>query len=66
MAVEGDVGAGDAIEILEWHPAAVSIPELLRMYLKEGISSDRLRQVLTIPALSESWRAELQKQSAGA
>jgi MOSC domain-containing protein YiiM len=66
VAVEGDVGAGDTIEILERHPAAISIPELLRMYLKEGISPDRLRQALAIPALSESWRAELQKQSAGA
>lgn len=66
VAVEGNVGAGDTIEILERHPAAVSIPELLRMYLKEGISPDRLRQVIAIPALSESWRAELQKLSARA
>ncbi len=63
VAVEGDIGAGDAIEIVDRHPAAVSIPELLRMYLKEGVAPDRLRQVLAIPALSDAWRMELQKQS---
>ena len=63
VAVEGDVGAGDAIEILDRHPAAVSIPELLGMYLKEGVAPDRLRQVIAIPALSDAWRSELQKQS---
>jgi MOSC domain-containing protein YiiM len=62
VGMEGDVGAGDTIEILDRHPAAVSIPELLRMYLKEGTAPDRLRQVLAIPALSEAWRSELQKQ----
>jgi MOSC domain-containing protein YiiM len=62
IASEGDLGAGDTIEILERHPAAISIPELLRMYLKEGVSPDRLREVIVIPALSDAWRTELQKQ----
>jgi MOSC domain-containing protein YiiM len=62
VAAEGDIGAGDAIEILERHPAAIGIPELLRMYLKEGVAPHRLREVITIPALSDAWRTELQKQ----
>ena len=61
VAVEGDVAAGDAIEILERHPAAVSIPELLRMYLKEANEPERLREVVAIPALSDAWRNDLQK-----
>jgi MOSC domain-containing protein YiiM len=65
VAVEGDVGAGDAIEILERHPAAVSIPELLRMYLTNVIDPERLRQVIAIPALSDAWRNDLQKRHAG-
>jgi MOSC domain-containing protein YiiM len=64
VASEGDLGAGDTIEILERHPAAISIRELLRMYLKEGVGSDRLREAIAIPALSDAWRAELQKQLA--
>jgi MOSC domain-containing protein YiiM len=62
VASEGDLGAGDTIEILERHPAAIGIPELLRMYLKEGVSPGRLREVIAIPALSDAWRTELQKQ----
>jgi len=64
VAVEGHLGSGDTIEIVERHAAAVSIPELLRMYLKEEAGPDRLREVIAIPALSEAWRTELQKQLA--
>jgi MOSC domain-containing protein YiiM len=62
VSMEGDVGAGDTIEIVDRHPAAVSIPELLDMYLEEGSAPERLREALAIPALSEAWRSELQKQ----
>jgi MOSC domain-containing protein YiiM len=62
VAVAGDVAAGDGIEILERHPSAVSIPELLRMYLNEADDPARLRQVIAIPALSDSWRHDLQQQ----
>ena len=62
VAKEGSVGAGDTIELLERHPAAISVPELLRMYLKEHTSPDRLREAVAIPALSDAWRSELLKQ----
>jgi MOSC domain-containing protein YiiM len=62
VAVEGEVAAGDAIDILERHPSAVSIPELLRMYLNEADDPERLRQAIAIPALSDSWRNDLQQQ----
>jgi MOSC domain-containing protein YiiM len=64
VAVEGDLGAADTIEIVERHPAAVSIPELLRMYLKERVAPDRLREAIAIPGLSDSWRRDFQKQLA--
>jgi len=62
VAVEGDVAAGDAIEVIERHRAAISIPELLRMYLKEPVDQGRLRQVIAIPALSDAWRRDLEKR----
>jgi MOSC domain-containing protein YiiM len=62
VAVEGDVAAGDAIEILERHPSAVSILELMGMYLKEGSNRERLREVIAIPALSDAWRNDLRKR----
>jgi len=65
VAVEGDVAAGDAIEMRERHPAAVSIPELLRLYLKEANDPGRLREAIAIPALSDAWRNDLQKRLTG-
>jgi MOSC domain-containing protein YiiM len=62
VAVEGDIAAGDRIQILERHPAAVSIRELLRIFLKEDDAPERLRQVLAIPALSDAWRTDLQRR----
>ena len=62
VAAEGELGAGDAIEIVERHTAAISIPELLRMYLREDVSPDRVREAVAIPALSDAWRTELQNQ----
>jgi MOSC domain-containing protein YiiM len=65
VAVEGDIGAGDTIEIVERDPAAVSIPELLRMYLEKPVDPDRLRQAIAIAALPDGWRRNLQKQVDG-
>src|SRR5205809_7696450 len=39
VAVEGDVGAGDAIEVVERHTAEVSITEYLWLYLLRSIDS---------------------------
>jgi len=64
VAVPGDVGAGDAIEVVERHPAAISVPELMRMYLKESVDADRLRAAIAIPALSDAWREQLRKSAA--
>jgi len=61
VAVEGELGAGDTIEILERHPSAISMPELLRMYLREGVAPGRVREAIAIPALSDAWRRDLQK-----
>jgi MOSC domain-containing protein YiiM len=64
VAAEGDVAAGDTITVLERHPAAVSITELLGMYLNEAIDPERLRAAIDIPALSDSWRKDLAKSLA--
>lgn len=61
---EGDVAAGDGIEILERHPAAVSIAELLRVYFDDRADPERLREVIAIPALSDAWRDEFEERLA--
>jgi MOSC domain-containing protein YiiM len=61
VAVEGDVAAGDAIELIERHPAAISMLELLRMYLNEVTDPERVREAMAIPELSDAWREELRQ-----
>lgn len=61
VAVEGDLAAGDAIEFLERQPAAVSVAELQRLYFDDELdarATERLREVVAIPALPDSWRDE--------
>lgn len=61
VTAESDVAAGDPITVLERHPAAINIPELLRLYLKEEVTPARLRAAIGIPVLSDSWRHEFEK-----
>jgi len=62
VAQEGDVAAGDTIGVLDRDPAAISIPELLGMYLKEAVDPARLREAVARPALSDAWREEFRKR----
>jgi MOSC domain-containing protein YiiM len=66
VETEGVLGAGDVVETIERHPTALSIPELLRMYLNEGEDVHRLRAAIAIPALPQGWRTHLQKLLADA
>lgn len=59
VAHEGSVAAGDAIEVVDRHPDAVSIRELLSLYLREREDRDRLETVLKNPALSDVWKKDL-------
>lgn len=61
VETEGDLGAGDIVGMLEPDPAALSISELLRMYLNERVDVNRLRDAIAIPALPHEWRTHLQK-----
>jgi MOSC domain-containing protein YiiM len=64
VASEGALAAGDPIAIVERHPAAIAMPELLQMYLGESRDPDRLRQAIAVDALSDAWRRDLQQQLA--
>jgi MOSC domain-containing protein YiiM len=60
VAVEGELGAGDSIEIVGRHESAVSIREVLRMQMGEERDPGRLRAAIDNPALSQGWRRDLQ------
>ena len=57
---EGQVGAGDEIEVLARDPNAVSVSEITRLYVAKRYGSadlTSLRRALQVAALPESWKA---------
>ena len=57
---EGQVGAGDEIEVLARDPNAVSVSEITTLYLAKRYGSadlTSLRRALQVAALPESWKA---------
>lgn len=56
---EGQLGAGDAIDVLSSHPNAVTIRELVGMYVGEPTTVDRLHAAAGNPALPGWWRETL-------
>jgi MOSC domain-containing protein YiiM len=54
IRVEGLVGAGDEIRVLERPDHGVSIRDVFRIYSRDRQEAGRL---LTVPGMSESWKA---------
>lgn len=55
---EGEVAAGDRIELLSEDPNRLSIVELLNLVLDSSPSEAQLRRALSVPALAECWRED--------
>jgi MOSC domain-containing protein YiiM len=53
IVVEGDVGAGDEIRVVERPKHDLSIRDVFRIYTRDRTEVERL---LTVPQMSESWR----------
>jgi len=56
---EGEVGAGDEIELVHADENRVSVADALRLYLGESESSELLLRALRVEFLSAAWREEL-------
>jgi len=54
---EGEVGAGDVIQLLARDELGVSIAEVTRLYVGEHPDHEALRRAIRVPALPASWRA---------
>jgi MOSC domain-containing protein YiiM len=55
---EGEIGAGDSMELVEGDAAGATIADVLRAYKGEDKDADLLKRVLAAP-LSGSWRQEI-------
>ena len=59
---EGEVGAGDGIELLERNAAGVKVVEVTRLYSSDKDNVDVLRRLIALKELPESWREYLQRR----
>ena len=59
---EGEVKAGDPIELLSSDPLKITISDITRLYAFEKDDLATLRRAVKLAALSESWREYFQKR----
>ena len=53
IVVEGDVGAGDEIRVVERPAHRLTIQDVFRIYTRDR---DEVQRLLTVPRMSESWK----------
>lgn len=53
---EGEVGAGDSIELLSQERSGITIAEMNRLFVQEKYNQDLLQKAIATPALPEDWR----------
>jgi MOSC domain-containing protein YiiM len=61
---EGEVAAGDAVEILEHDPRRVSVADIVRVHLQDKGDVETMRRALEIDVLPEQWRREFAERLA--
>ncbi|MGD9648560.1 MAG: MOSC domain-containing protein [Pirellulales bacterium] len=59
---EGEVGPGDAIELVRSDERRVTVSEMLAIVLDRKTPADDLRRLLDVPALASVWREELESR----
>lgn len=53
---EGQVGAGDQIELIERHKASVRVSDITRLYTRDKRNLELLRRAVEVEALPQSWK----------
>jgi MOSC domain-containing protein YiiM len=59
---EGEVGAGDEIELIARNEKNVTVLDITRLYARDKDDVEMLRRAIDLEALPESWRDHFQKQ----
>ncbi len=65
VAQEGEVGAGDAIELLGRDAASLTVAEVTRLYVSERDGSRLLGRAAELESLPPGWREHFQKMVKG-
>jgi len=59
---EGEVGAGDAIELLGQDSHEVTVADITRLYLRDEPDQEKMRRALQVDALPGGWRTYFEQQ----
>jgi MOSC domain-containing protein YiiM len=59
---EGDVAAGDPIQLMERSEHSLKVSDVTRLYTREKHNSELLHRAIEVEALPESWRSYFQHQ----
>ena len=62
VAKEGDVAAGDSIELLGRDENGVTVADIVELYAADAAKQDLLQRVSELAALPENWRAYFRKR----
>lgn len=62
VAKDGEVAAGDSIEILARDENGVTVADIVELYTADAAKQDLLQRVSELAALPESWRAYFRKR----
>jgi MOSC domain-containing protein YiiM len=54
---EGELGAGDEVELLKRHESAVCVADVVELYASKRLDPDLARRALATPDLDDGWRA---------
>lgn len=61
---EGEVEAGDEIELIERNESGVTVADVVRLYAKDKVDVESLKRVIALKSLPESWLEHFRKQLA--
>jgi MOSC domain-containing protein YiiM len=59
---EGEVGAGDAIELIHRDENNVTVADIVRLYVHVKDDLEMLRRAIAVEALPEKWRDHFQEK----
>jgi MOSC domain-containing protein YiiM len=59
---EGDVGTGDAIELIGRDENNITVADITRLYVRDKDNLEMLHRAVQVEALPESWRGYFQRQ----
>jgi len=59
---EGEVGIGDALELMEKKEPSIGVADITRLYARDKSNVELLRRAIASEYLPESWRAYFQKR----